>query len=198
VHAADIAQPLPEATVRYLIDKRGSTFTVRAFSEGFLAAFGHSPAIAIRDFTGEAQLIPGDRGFEGASLRLRIRAESLEVTNDVSDKDRKEIHRRMFEEVLETAAYPEIFYQCDRASASGSPDGRYWVALNGELTLHGVTRPFPVSARVTVTGEMLRAAGEFSLLLSDFDIERPTVAAGAVRIKDEIKASFDIVARKPA
>jgi polyisoprenoid-binding protein YceI len=187
---------LPEATVRYLIDARGSSFTVRAFSEGFLSAFGHSPVIAIRDFGGEAQVIPGDAGLQDASLRLRIRADSLEVTNDVSDKDRNEIQRKMHEEVLETDRYPEIFYECERASASGNPDGRYWVALNGELTLHGVTRPFPVSARVTVNGDLLRGTGEFSLLLSDFNIERPSVAGGAVRIKDEIKGTFDIVARK--
>lgn len=196
MHASEVARPLPEATVRYLIDTRGSTFTVRAISEGFLSAFGHSPVIAIRDFSGDVQVIPGGAGLGGASLRLRIRADSLEVTNDVSDKDRKEIEKKMYEEVLETDRYPEILYECDRASASGSTDSRYWVALNGELTLHGVTRPFPVSARVAVNPDLLRATGEFSLLLSDYNIERPSVAGGAVRIKDEIKGTFEIVARK--
>ena len=44
----------------------------------------------------------------------------------------------MCDEVLETDRFPEIVYECSRVSASGSGD-RYWVALNGELTLHGVT-----------------------------------------------------------
>ena len=62
-------------------------------------------------------------------------------------------------------------------SASKTGDGQYWVALNGELTLHGVTRTQPVSARVWLNGDTLRAAGDFSLRQSDYEI-RPVSAAG--------------------
>jgi polyisoprenoid-binding protein YceI len=196
VHATNVVRTRPEAAVRYVIDNRGSTFTLRAVSEGLLAAFGHSPKIAARDFEGTAEVSTEDPTLQDASLQLRIRAASLEVTDDVNGKDRKEIERRMYEEVLETDRFPEIEYECSRVSASASADGRYWAALNGQLTLHGVTQPLPLSARVVVTGDLLRATGEFSLRMSNFDIVRPSVAGGAVKIKDEIKGSFDIVARK--
>ncbi len=48
---------------------------------------GHSPTIAIRDFTGEVNFDPA--APEQASLRMQIRADSLEVTDDISGKDRQ-------------------------------------------------------------------------------------------------------------
>ncbi len=96
---------------------------------------------------------------------------------------------------LETDRFAEIIYECSRVSASGSGD-RYWVALNGELTLHGVTQAVPVSARVVINGDSVRATGDFSVKQSDFEIPPVTAAAGTIRIKDEVKCTFDIVARK--
>src|ERR1700755_487848 len=34
-------------------------FTVQAFADGLLSSFGHDPVIAIRDFEGEVELVPG-------------------------------------------------------------------------------------------------------------------------------------------
>ncbi len=45
-------------------------------------------------------------------------------------------------------------------------------------------------------GDMLRASGEFSLLQSDYGIPLVSVAGGALKVKDELKFTFDIVARK--
>lgn len=198
MHATNVAESTTEATVHYVIDNRGSTFRLQAVSEGLLAAFGHSPKIAVRNFAGTAQVELGNGTLQNASVRLQIQADSLDVTDDVNDKDRNEIERKMHEEVLETSQYPAILYECSTVSGTASADGRYWAALAGELTLHGMTNPLPISARVVVVGDMLRATGEFSLRMSDYGIERPSVAGGAVKIKDEIKGSFDIVARKQA
>jgi hypothetical protein len=45
-------------------------------------------------------------------------------------------------------------------------------------------------------GDMLRASGEFSLLQTDFGIAPVSVAGGAMKLKDELKFAFNIVARK--
>ena len=182
------------ATVRYLTDGKGSRFTVRAFATGLLSAFGHNPTIAIPDFQGEVLVDPS--AVEGSSLRFVAQAASLVVTDDISDKDRDEINRRMHDEVLESEGYSEIVYECSKISASKTGEGQYWVGLNGELTLHGVTRTQPISARVTLNGDTLRAAGDFSVSQSDYDIKPVSAAAGTVKLKDELKLSFDIIARK--
>jgi polyisoprenoid-binding protein YceI len=193
-YAIDPARTMEGTTVRYVIETKGSTFTVRAFATGLLSAFAHSPTIAIPDFEGEISLNP--EAVEQSTLRMVIQAASLMVTDDVSEKDREEINRRMQVEVLESDSFPEILYQCSHLSASKTGEGQYWAALAGELTLHGVQRSQPVSARVSVNGATLRAAGEFSIRQSDYEIRPVSAVGGAVKLKDELKLSFDISARK--
>ena len=183
------------ATVRYLIDAARSTFIVRAFATGMLSAFAHSPKIAVRDFEGEVRW--NSNALEDASLRLAIQASSLTVTDDISDKDRHEIERKMHDEVLEAGSFPEIVYECPRVSSVRKMgEGLYVVALNGELSLHGETRDQPVLARVTLKDDTLRAAGEFSVRQSDYQIGPVTAAGGTIKLKDELKLSFDINAHK--
>lgn len=181
--------------VRYVIDPKGSTFVVRAFATGLLSSFGHNPTIAIPDFQGEVQF--ASDALDEASARLVIQAASLTVTDDISAKDREEIERRMHDEVLETDGFEEIIYECDKVSPIQKiSEGQYKVTLNGELSLHGVTQALPVSARVTVKGNTLRAVGDFSIRQSDYDIRPVSAAGGTVKLKDELKLSFDITARK--
>jgi len=197
LHYVRLDKQMPEAaTVRYAIDSKKSSFTVRAFATGMLSAFAHSPTIAIRDFEGEAVVNP--EAVEESSLRIVVHADSLTVTDDISAKDRDEINQRMRGEVLDSESYSDIVYECSRISASKTGEGQYWAALNGELSLHGVTRAQPVSARVTMSRESLRASGEFSLRLSDYQIKPVTAAGGAIKLKDELKLSFEVTARKAA
>lgn len=186
----------PQATtVRYLIDAKRSTFVVRGFATGMLSAFAHSPTIAITDFQGEVEW--SSSALEDASLRLVIEAASLNVTDDISDKDRREIEHKMHHEVLEADGFSEIIYECPRVSSIQKlGEGLFTVVLNGELSLHGVTRTQPVSARVTLNGDTLRAAGDFSVRQSDYEIKPVSAAGGTVKLKDELKLSFNITARK--
>jgi polyisoprenoid-binding protein YceI len=181
---------------RYAIDPDMSRFTVRAFASGMLAAMGHSPTLAIRDFTGKAEFAPGS--LDAAALHIKIKAGSLNVTNNVSDKDRGEIERTMNQEVLETARYPEISFESSKVSASKVGDGQYLVNLVGDLSLHGVTKSEPVSAQVAIMGDTLRAHGEFSVLQTAYGIKPVSIAGGSLKLKDELKCSFDILARKQA
>ncbi|MGA8728989.1 MAG: YceI family protein, partial [Terracidiphilus sp.] len=69
-------------------------------------------------------------------------------------------------------------------------------SLNGTLNLHGVSRNLSIPARVALLGDMFRASGDFTLSQSDFGIKPVSVAGGALKLKDELKVSFEIVARK--
>jgi polyisoprenoid-binding protein YceI len=185
---------MPQTAVRYLIDSNRSTFTVRAFATGLLSAFGHSPTISIPDFEGEILFNP--EAVEQSSLRIVIHAASLTVTDDIREKDREEINRAMQQDVLESDSYPDIVYEGSRMTASKIGEGQYWGTLNGELTLHGVTRSLPVPVRISLSGDMLRATGEFTVRQSDYEIRPVSAAAGTVKLKDELKFSFDISAHK--
>ncbi len=178
----------------YLIDGRASRFTVRAFASGMLAAIGHNPTIGIRDFSGEMSFDP--QKAEAGSFRLGVKAASLSIQDDVSEKDRREMERLMSQDVLETAKFPEIHYEASDITVTRVSEMLYSAALNGELTLHGVTRRQPINARITLLGSMLRASGDFTLDQTDYKIKLVSVGGGMLKVKDELKFSFEIVARQ--
>jgi len=195
-YAGNAAQPVSqEANVRYVIDSGASTFLVQASSTGLLFAFEHDPRFSNVDFQGDAEFTPGSPNLDDARVRVRVRADSLKVVNEISESDRDEIERRMNTEVLERDRFPDGYYEVLRVTGSGNGE-RYWLALDGELTMRGVTRHLAVSARLLLNGGSLRGSGEFSVKLSDFGIAPVTAVGGAIRLKDELKCSFDVVARK--
>jgi len=183
-----------DVLVIYEVDARASRLTVRAFASGFFSALGHNPNISVRNMRGEARL--ASQTLEGASLRATVAADSLAVENDISDKDRREMQRAMNEEVLEAGKFPEISYECSRISGNMTGEGQLTFVLEGELTLHGVTRSQSISGRAFLTGDMLRASGEFPLSLSDYQITPVSALGGGLKLKDELKINFDVVARK--
>jgi polyisoprenoid-binding protein YceI len=189
--AADAAETSAD---RYVVDGRSSRFTVQAFATGMLARMGHNPTIGIRDFSGEMKFNPDQ--LEAGSFHLVIKSASLSVQDEISDKDLREMERLMKQEVLETAKFPEIIYDAPSIAVTKMADALYSAALNGKLTLHGVTRNQPVSVRVALFGTMLRASGDFTLDQTDYNIKLVSVAGGALKLKDELKFSFEIVARK--
>ena len=184
-----------KTTSRYVIDTGRSTLNVQAFSTGLLSMLGHNPKIAVRDIQGEVQFTAAEAMIEAPQVYVRMRANSLEVTDDISDKDRREIHRQMYDEVLEVERFPEIAYDCSRIVVVGSGTS-FSATLNGDLTLHGETHPVDVGARVSITGDILKASGQFSVSQKEFGIAPVTVAGGAIKLKDEIKCTFNIVARR--
>lgn len=182
------------AVARYVIDQSSSQFTVRAFASGMLSSFGHSPRFAIRDFSGEASFDPASQA--GASLVLRIRADSLEVMDDIKSKDRREMESTMTASVLESAKYPEIVFKSTGVSSNQLSEGRYQVNVSGDLSLHGLTRSLTVPAQLAILGDEFRASGEVSLSQTNFGIQPVSVAGGTLTLKDELKFSFNILARK--
>ena len=177
--------------MRYRVDPRASRFTVRAFAGGPLSAMGHNPTFAIRDLNGEVEFDPAEPG--SSSVRLVVRAESLTLTDSVSDKDRREIDRATRDDVLEVGKFPEITYDCPASRVSAV--GPLQLTLTGDLTLHGVTRPQTVSVRVYLMGDTLRGQGEATLRLSDYGIRPVSVAGGMLKVKDEVKLTYDVAAR---
>ena len=183
-----------ETLVHYRIDAGMSRFTVRAFATGLFSSLGHNPTFAIRGYTGEAAFVPGS--LEQASVRISVQADSLGVTDDISQKDRAEIESGMRQDVLETSIYPEIVFESSQLTANKMGEGAYAVNASGILALHGVTRSETIYAQVAVTGDTLRAYGEFSLRQTDYGIKLVSVAGGTLKVKDEVKISFDFTARK--
>lgn len=179
--------------VRYRIQSQSSRLQIKAVASGMLGAFGHDPTIAPQEFSGEGEFVVD--GLEHASLALTIKAGSLKVVGDVSEKDRVEIERIMHQDVLETADYPEITFVSTGITAARTFGSQYKTSIAGDLSLHGAKQPLQFDAYVSVSGVTVRANGEFTIKQTDFRIRPVSVAGGAMKLKDELKVSFDVVAK---
>jgi polyisoprenoid-binding protein YceI len=177
--------------VRYRIDPAKSTFIVHANRTGIAWFKGHSHRIAVKDFGGMAELDLS--ALNPASLQLTVQAASLEETDPVFTPEQKKIiNKEVNELVLETAKYPEIIFKS--ADIKGSiAQGKFNVQIGGDLTLHGVTKHIVIPATVTVSGDELRATGEFGIDRKDFNVNATEAFHGFVKVKHHLKFEFDIV-----
>lgn len=175
---------------RYKIDARQSGFIVQAFASGLLSFVGHNPTFAVGRYGGEIQFAKGDTEIE--SMLVMIQAESIELLDEMSEKDTAEIENTMHGEVLETKRFPEIAFVSKNISLRQISDGRFAVTANGSLSLHGETHPQTIEAEAEIRDKSIRAEGEFTLDQSDFNIKQTKALGGTLKVKDEVKVSFDI------
>jgi polyisoprenoid-binding protein YceI len=185
---------LPELA-RYRIDASKSTFMVYANRTGLLWFKGHSHRIAVRDFSGEASVTANV--INPASLQITVKAESLEETDPAFTQEQKNIiNKELKEIVLHPDKFPEITFQSTRVALRG-PQGPKWeVEIDGNLTLHGVTKPIRIPATVSFEGNDLHAAGEFDIDRDDFGVKATSAFHGTIRVKNNIKFVFDIIAER--
>lgn len=182
------------ASVRYVIDTRASQFTVQAFASGLISAVFHSPKIAIREWTGEVQVAASATG--SSSLKVRVKSASLEVLDELKETDRQEIHRVMKLELLETDRFPEIIYESSEVRLEKQKEDLYRASVVGKLNLHGVTGNQEFFSQVALGVDTARAYGNFSLRQSDYSIPIASIAGGTLKLQDELKFSFYVVARR--
>jgi len=184
--------PIPAVTHRYRLDASQSKFTAHALSGGLLWFKGHDHLIAIRDFTGEAQLTPNS--ITPASLQIIAKAASMVETSDVFTEPQKQIiNKELREIVLHPDQYPEIIFRSTSVTGKPISTNQYDLKITGDLTLHGVTRQINIPTKITVRGNELRARGEFSINRGDFKVKATSAVHGLVRVRKKVKFTFDMV-----
>lgn len=186
--------PQNATKVQYAIDTRASQFTVQAFASGLISAVAHSPKIAIRNWKGEVSFNPETLG--DASLKVVIQSGSLEVLDDLRETDRRELHRVMYEDVLETRRFPEVVFESSSIGVERLKDNLTRVNVEGRVSLHGATNGQSFFSQVAFGVDSFRAYGEFTLLQSDYGIRIASIAGGTLKLQDELKFSFYVVGRK--
>lgn len=180
--------------MKFATDKTASRFTVQAFATGMLSVFGHNPIIAIRDYDCEIQFMPDTA--DNASVRMTVRTSVMEVADEMKNDDRKKLEDAMYNQVLEVGRFPTAVFESKQIAVQKQNSDQWQAHVNGELTFHGFTQNLLIAARVMYMGTMMRIAGEFPLRQSDYGIKPVSFAGGALRLKDDLKFSFELVARQ--
>lgn len=190
-----VALAVPPATVTYNLDASQSKFMAHANRSGLLWFKGHSHHLAASDFSGQVEITPDT--ITPASLRLVVKAASLHETGaDFTEPQKQIINKELKEIVLHPDQYPDIVFQSTNVIAKTSGAGRYEVKIDGNLTLHGVTRRVTIPTVVTLSGDTLRAVGKFSIDRGDFNVKATSAFHGMVRVDDDVKFEFDIIGRR--
>lgn len=182
------------ATVNFVIDKGVSNFRVQAFATGLLSSFGHSPKIEIRDYNAEIQCVPDT--FDKAFLRVTVQTAVMEVLDELKKDDRQKLEKEMYDKVLDVTHFPVAVYESREITIQKLSGDLMTAQVNGDLSFRGVVQSLPLRANVTVLGTNLRITGDFTLRQSDYGIKPVSFAAGALRLKDELKFNFDLNAKR--
>ena len=182
-------------TIRYAIDPKQGKFIVHAFAGGLLWFQGHDHYLAARDFSGEVEANP--QTVVPASLRLVVKAGSLEETgDDFTDKQKQIINKEVRDLVLLSDKYPDIVFQSTGVTAKLVKPGEFDVNVTGNLTLLGVTRRETFLVKVHLSENDLQAVGQFTIDRGDYKVKATSAAHGLITVKDKVRFEFDIVAHR--
>lgn len=182
------------AKVTYILDASQSKFMAHANAGGLLWFKGKDHHLAASEFTGQVEVTPDT--ITPASLRLVVKAASLHETGaEFTEPQKQIINKELREIVLHPDQYPDITFQSTNVTSRNSKAAGHDVRIDGDLTLHGVTRRITIPAVVTVSGNSLRAVGEFSIDRDDYNVKATSAAHGLIRVKNKIKFEFDIVGK---
>ena len=179
----------------YTIVPSESSFWVFVGKSGFFSALAHNHEIGVKSFSGRV-VVPA-AGAGAGSLEMEVDAPSLEVLDkEPSEEDKKKIFNSMHNEVLESAKYQKItFKSVSVGDVKQTGSDAYSFVVNGDLSLHGVTKRIAVPVAATVTPQLLRATGKYTLKQTDYGIRPYSAAGGTIKVKDEVVVNFNIVAK---
>lgn len=177
----------------YRIESGRSNFIVKVGAAGLLSSLGHDHTIKIASFTGSVKINPD--ALDQSSMTMSVRTNSLTVIDTgISDSDRKEVQSNMLDKVLEVGQFPTATFNSTKVTGLQRNGNDAKLTLEGDLNLHGVQRHIAIPMTVTMSGDQLHARGEIGLKQTDYKIVPFSAGMGSVKVKDEVRLTFDIAA----
>jgi len=193
-----ILAPAPRiGQATHTIDPEHSTLRVSVGKSGLFGAFGHDHAIDAARVSGTVEFDAVDPARD--AVNFAVATSSLRVVDPgVSASDREKVQSTMLgPAVLDAERFPEITFTSTSVSPSPSASaGPEWTGLDlaGVLRLHGVERPLDVPVQLRAEGTTVHVHGEATIRQTDYGMTPVTAVGGTVRVKDQVKITFDILA----
>ncbi len=101
-----------------------------------------------------------------------------------SFKFERELMQEHFNEnYMESDKYPRADFKGSITNLAEVPltkDGTYNAKVTGKLTMHGVTKDVSAPGSITVKGNSVKATANFSIKLTDYNINIPAVVADKI------------------
>jgi len=175
---------------------------VLVYRGGTFAKLGHNHVMSSKSLTGRVWMHPqiAQSGFEMTFPVADLivddpdarRAAGSEFPPEIPEADKQGTRKNMLRtEVLDADNYPRVEVKSVKIEGA-LPDAQ----VTARITIKQGTRDVVVPVKVTVSGDRLTAAGEFSIQQTDFGMKPFSVAMGALEVKDRLDVRFSVVALK--
>ncbi len=188
---AQAAVPAGRGLTVLTIEPGESRVTILVGKAGMLSFAGHVHEVVAPAVRGRVAFDPTD--WPHASVSLEFDAAALRVTGrGEAASDVLAVEKTMLgAKVLDVDHFPTIAFRSRRVSVAFGAAGVAALTIDGDMTLHGKTRPLTVRSSATVDASgRVTATGTFSLKQTDFDMVPVRAAGGTIRVKDEVEIQF--------
>jgi len=185
------AAPAGQSPTALTIDANDSQVVILVGKAGMLSFAGHAHEVVAPAVHGRVTFDPMD--WPHASVSLEFDAAALRVTGKgESASDVPAVQRAMLgDQVLDVTRFPKIAFESRRVSVALHGASAADVAIEGDMTLHGTSRPMTIRASATMDAAgRVTARGSFTLKQTDFGMVPVTAAGGTIRVKDVLDIQF--------
>lgn len=190
----------PAARLHYEVVE--SDLTVHVYRDGPLARLGHNHVIASTAVAGRIEL---GEPVSASTLELSLPLDSLTVDDparrlaagddfpgNLTEAEQEGTRRNMLgSALLDAARFPVMRLA---SVAVEEREGILYVTTRVEVA--GNVRELVVPAAVEIREETLVARGEFTVTHADLGLVPFSVALGALRVREDLRVAFRLVARK--
>lgn len=186
-------QTAKTATKMYSFAAAQSQITILLTQEGMIKKLHPTHQVTVKTFSGRVQLSAGDESKAVVEVEAETKS-FMNIDKNMSSFERDGFQKILLNDVLESDRFPNIkFRSVSLTDIRPTGEGRSFT-LNGDLTLHGVTRRVSFPVTVIIKDGQLRATGEEKIRQTDFGMKPYSGGLGSIKIGDEMNVSFVIVA----
>ncbi len=190
------ARPPAQGPTTLTVDGEKSSVSVRVDKGGLFSFAGHAHEVVAPIAEGHVTLDP--TAVDRSAVDLQWAAASLRVNpageppSDVAEVQETMLGAR----VLDARRYPTIRFRSTRVARLSGRGDLLTIKVDGDLALHGVTRPVAATIETSYVDGRLTAHGQLSIKQTDFGIQPVSAAGGTVRVKDELTIAFTVSAHR--
>jgi polyisoprenoid-binding protein YceI len=141
----------------------------------------------VGDFTGTTTTVTGQlTGGPLAQVRGWVEAQvaTLKTANDHRDRD--------LNKSMDTEKFPTMRFDLEEVREEAEHGDSADVVLGGKFTIHGVTRPAQLNARIYFQGEDVRVVTTAPLNLKDYQISGLSKFLGVLKMHPDIVIHVDL------
>lgn len=123
-----------------------------------------------------------ESGISISDLRVKIPVVSIKSGKESMDENTYE--------ALNSEDHPFIEFTLDKIDLTDGSQGDFKITADGKLTVNGQTKPILMNASVKMVGDDMVVTGSYTLKMTDFGVEPPTMFLGTIKTGNEITVKY--------